>query len=358
MDFQISRCSNKTKSITQFLKNETDCVWIVNKQLSAGAQGQIFKVCCGSNDLECRYVMKTAQNNGENEIKMHTLFYKLGLAPKIVEAFICNEEIGKSRTGLPLFNYETVIVMEKKDFNAKDYIFHLQKTGSSQKFIIEMIEEVMYQTILAISKANSNRLWHNDKIIENIMLDINPDGTFKDLVFIDFSFSSVTETPEDAKLEESYSEILMTFRLLLKNYLTKIDEMDKLEEIWKSIKDNVYERLGVKDIVDVKLGKAVLKKEDYNFSDLDITNKMVGEVEDVEEMETPSGMLSFDDDDEEEFRPSSGQISFDDDDGYSSPVGTPPSSPKKRLFSTPPPAPKRSKHRYGPKKFKIEEIFY
>jgi hypothetical protein len=186
------------------------------------------------------------------------------------------------------------------------------------------------------------------------MVDINPDGTFRDLVFIDFSFSSVTDTPEDAKLEESYSEILMTFRLLLKNYLLKTEEMDKFDDDWNKIQNNVFRRIGVKDINDVKLEKKTLSKDDYIFSDLDITNKQVGDVEEVEEIETPSGMLSFDDD--EDFKPIGG-ISFDEDDedGFSSPVGTPPSSPKKRLFSTPPPAPKRTKHRYG---FKIEEIFY
>lgn len=339
MDFPISRCSKKTTSITQFLKNRTDCVWVINKQLSSGAQGQIFKVCCGNEDLECKYVMKSAQNNGENEIKMHNLFYKLGLAPKIVEAFICNEEVGKSRSGLPIFDYETYIVMEKKDFNAKDYIFYLSKHGAPKDFVLAAIQELMYQTFQAIVKANSNRLWHNDKIIENIMLDFNPNGTFRDLVFIDFSFSKVANSPKEAKEKESYNELVMTFRLLLKNYLTLIEDLDNIDNYWEIMTKNVLHRLGVQDWDEIRLIKPELKEIDYLYKDLDISNNIVvREEDDIDIEEIDDG-----------FKP--GFLSFEDDEEmFSTPPSTPPATPKKGK------APPEVKHRFSG--YKIEEIFY
>jgi tRNA A-37 threonylcarbamoyl transferase component Bud32 len=317
--FAQSQCVDKL--VKMYINRNPDCFWIQRKKLGSGEQGEVFQVCCGRDDIECKNIVKISypskKKDVEQEVKMNILYEKLGVTTPLVEAFVCKDDQDRK---------QHFIVMEKRDLGIEEYIKYLLNSEKDENFILNVIANMMIQAILMVMFANKNRLVHNDLWTGNMMLNLGDDGfVFKDLVLIDFGKSFLADDEKQASRKEDIDDFKLTFKKILKpviqNFYTdpNLDYFQNMDKIDEETDKKFYMILDYVDKV-INSQKNTLQKvltdEDYKILE-----------EEKESFEVKKGM--FDD-----------EMKLD----YNSPVGTPIGSPvKSKLGKKIPQAPKKFK---------------
>ncbi len=192
--------------IRYLMETNHKCVWIEHptkkKELGSGEDALIFQICCSKDEsLNCEYVVKVQNNNRnrffEKEVDMHLLFSKLGIGIPIIDAFMCD-------------SHGSFLMMEKRDFTPEQYVKYLLENGKSQEFILQQIENIKKEALRIVKIGFENGLNHNDLHINNIMLNLGPDDTFKDLSLIDFG-KSKKELLKPSQIEDELQDFSLSF---------------------------------------------------------------------------------------------------------------------------------------------------
>jgi serine/threonine protein kinase len=190
------------KKLNQLLNINSDCDWsLLNyKEVGRGVKGYTLKACCNG---ECKYVVKVLPNQKlhliEREIKMQNNFSELDIAPKILDAFTCDDNV--------------YIVMEALDQTVKDFLLNLQKQKINDKQLTSIIEFLQNQTIELVKRSHHYGLAHLDLHLDNVMIKFDDQGNFNRLYLIDFGKSTQYKTQQEADIEESYDDIKLSFNM-------------------------------------------------------------------------------------------------------------------------------------------------
>ncbi len=189
------------KKLNQILDINSDCDWtfLNYSKVGKGLKGYTLRCCCNG---ECKYVVKVLPNQKlhliEREIKMQNNFSELDIAPKILDAFSCDDNV--------------YIVMESLDQTVKDFLLKLQQTTSDSQ-LISVIEFLQNQTIELVKRAHHYGLAHLDLHLDNVMIKFDDQGNFNRLYLIDFGKSLQYKTQQEADIEESYDDIKLSFNM-------------------------------------------------------------------------------------------------------------------------------------------------
>lgn len=182
------------------------CEWGLGSKLDEGEDGYIVHACCGN---ECKYIVKVIENKHQRsnflqkvskEIAMQSEFASLGLAPKILDAWMCNSEAS--------------IVMEKKDTNLVRLVQALVSQNKSQQEILRTIDALQDATLALVKKAHQNNLVHKDLHLKNVMVDVDEDLDWFNLKLVDFGKSTKVRSESEANSEEPIAEIKLSFDML------------------------------------------------------------------------------------------------------------------------------------------------
>ena len=150
--------------------------YFIDKKLGEGAFGQVFKVCSTNMKNSCEFVLKKQLVNDlshiQSEDKMHSIFSKFKLSPKLYDTLIMKE--GKKQYAYSL--------MERVDGVVENLI-----TSHTSKKQLDAIAESIFQLIQKLCLHN---LIHGDLHSGNIGYIVNTNKRQLDLKLIDFGWSS------------------------------------------------------------------------------------------------------------------------------------------------------------------------
>jgi tRNA A-37 threonylcarbamoyl transferase component Bud32 len=226
-------------------------VWIKQPVLEGkGADASVYQVCRETNtgETSCYYVVKQIKKKDrtslesfkkqfENEVKMHTTLQSSGIAPKVYDAFICGEE--------------GYIVLDKKDYNIRNYAFKLLEELKSSKQVKSILEEIHTSLIRLLNVLHSYLYIHDDPHLENFMINVRG-GDLTHWInpqIIDFGKARKVNSIEEANRLEGPSEIKMSFEKLYSD----------LEEKEKSNQSNDPENIARQKIMSKAVPEAPRK---------------------------------------------------------------------------------------------------
>jgi len=182
------------------------CDWRLGSKIDEGEDGYIVHACCGN---DCKFIVKVIENKHQRsnfiqkvakEIAIQSEFASLGLAPKVLDAWMCNSEAS--------------IVMEKKDTNLVRYVQALVSQNRPLQDILRTIDALQDATLLLVKKAHQNNLAHKDLHLKNVMVDVDDDLDWFNIKLVDFGKSAKVRSESEANSEESIAEIKLSFDML------------------------------------------------------------------------------------------------------------------------------------------------
>lgn len=183
------------------------CNWEIKYQLGKGEDATVYAACCNN---ECKYVVKVISNTKQRsnflskvakEIAMHEKFENIGLAPKLLDAWMNNNEAS--------------LVIEKKDKSIKEYITECVESGSFKvSELLKTIDSIEKRVLKLLNVAHKKNLVHNDLHLDNIMLDVDQDMDWSNIKFIDFGKSYIVNSEDEANSIEKEKEIILSFNML------------------------------------------------------------------------------------------------------------------------------------------------
>jgi len=199
--------------LEQLMKPLRVCTWKLASKLDEGEDGYVVQACC---EGECKYIVKVIDNKMHRsnflqkvskEISIQSSFAELGLAPLILDAWMCNNEAS--------------IVMEKKDMNLVRYVQTLlnSRTYSSPK-VLQIIDDLEHNMIDLVKAAHKHRLVHGDLHLKNVMVDVSSDFDLEEwsnMKLVDFGKSYRVDSETLANSEEPITEIKLSFNMLRKS---------------------------------------------------------------------------------------------------------------------------------------------
>lgn len=174
------------------------------------------------------------------EAKFMAKLAKIGVAaPTLILLDAPNGVIWMQHVGVELPN-GTVSLL-------KNYLWHLEKTGSKRDCLSTEVEQVLKTTGLAIARLHMNDMIHGDLTTLNLVLQDN------DVYLIDFGLSSYSNLPEDKAVDlyvmeravlsthsdyaEEYNAWLLQGYEELHESMAKTGGRKKLKETIKKLED-------------------------------------------------------------------------------------------------------------------------
>ena len=347
MTLNLNQLKESCKSLSYSLENAMNqtegCVWIKQPQLlGEGKKGSVYLVCkeCENGERSCQFAVKYQKRNSSEEefissirkeINIHRLISNLGLAPLITDAFICGDE--------------SYIITSKKDYNLESYMFKLLDIFNDIPIVLSILDNIKQSVLRMVRLLHDNKIVHGDLHMENIMIDVNPNhiNEWKNPELIDFGFSKIVSSVEEANKIESISDIEMSFSLLISKLQDKYNQkLLNIPVYKKQAPDaprktklrptqeytNTNRRIFSEDETPLKSSNKSLFDEDEDFitpaPSQNMFNKRLYEDSDDEELNTPVKKSAYKEkglfDDEEEK-----QIDDEEEDSFLS-------KPKKGLF--------------------------
>lgn len=179
---------------------------------SESSFGAAYKTCC---DKDCSYILKVialrstatayplTEDDIQNEVTMQKTFHEAGLAPKIVEAFSCEDT--------------AYIVMAQMQTDMYQLVKSLARLPRS--FAISAAGMLWAKAASMVDKAHSLGLVHGDPHLQNIM--INPDtnlllGAMQDLsIRKSYTEEEALEIAREIKLDTNLSPLYTFYKFLL-----------------------------------------------------------------------------------------------------------------------------------------------
>jgi serine/threonine protein kinase len=160
----INKCSRQSLGVCELSKVFPEPIG------TESFNGTIYHVCCKE---DCSYVLKVISHGEDlteyhiqHEVSMQKKFHEFGLAPKIVEAFSCDNK--------------SYIIMEKMD---KDLLSVMQMLTSAAENAAENIPVVFLdlaarmliaKAVQLVDKAHISGYVHGDSHLPNFMLNLSP----------------------------------------------------------------------------------------------------------------------------------------------------------------------------------------
>jgi serine/threonine protein kinase len=196
--------------------NRSKCTWApLGERLGTGKKASTYKVCCGSDCLT--FAVKIQENRLnrsdfydtiKKEVVLQDKFAKLGIAPEVYDAFMCN-------------NKESYIVMDRLDMDIDSYSKYLvQNTNFSFEQIDAILDTICDTAISLMRIAHSNKLVHTDLNPGNIMVKLSNDPVRTPIAtkIVDFGNGPKEVFDEkEADREEDLHGITMTFDMIKRN---------------------------------------------------------------------------------------------------------------------------------------------
>ncbi len=185
-----SQCEHSKMS--ELLKTHKKCNWIPlsGARVYQGAQGRVFQVCCQD---DCEFMVKIQvpgakksswMDQVKREIKIQNIVSEYGLAPKIVEGWLCD--------------HESTIIIEKAQFNLLQYVKYLIVLGLSDEQISKRLDEVYTEMIEKVNMLHELGIAHGDLHLKNVVVDtIGNSPQWTNLRFIDFGKSKEYRTEDN-----------------------------------------------------------------------------------------------------------------------------------------------------------------
>ena len=183
----IKKCQRKEYGITNIcILTDVD-----PKPLGSDSSfGTVYIATCGN---ESKYILKVIPLRSEStaypltekdiqtEVTMQKAFYEKGLAPKIMDAFSCDNI--------------AYIIMEKMSVDMYTLIEKIFLSQAPEEFKVGCFSFIYSKAISLIDQAHIKGLIHGDPHLQNIML--NPPSVFE--TFLDlFSLNKTIDSDEDA----------------------------------------------------------------------------------------------------------------------------------------------------------------
>ena len=194
-------CKGKLQQVITPLE---DCDWKLSYEIGRGEDATVYLACC---DDVCNYVVKVIGARSSNffskvsrEISIHEKFSNLGVAPRLIDAYICQKEAS--------------LVMEKKDMSVKQYVTLLLQHEVDSEIILTILDEIEAEAIRLLRITHNAKLVHDDLHTNNIMIDVSDDLEWHNVQFIDFGKSMEVESKQKADKLEPESEITKSLDML------------------------------------------------------------------------------------------------------------------------------------------------
>jgi serine/threonine protein kinase len=194
-------CKGKLQQVITPLE---DCDWKLSYEIGRGEDATVYLACC---DDVCNYVVKVIGARSSNffskvsrEISIHEKFSNLGVAPRLIDAYICQKEAS--------------LVMEKKDMSVKQYVTLLLQHEVDSEIILTILDEIEAEAIRLLRVTHNAKLVHDDLHTNNIMIDVSDDLEWHNVQFIDFGKSMEVESKQKADKLEPESEITKSLDML------------------------------------------------------------------------------------------------------------------------------------------------
>ena len=177
--------------------NKQPCKWTLLDKFTDGSCSDIYNVISDTNTSGDKYILKylldddnigISDNIDEwisyitREVTNHDTCFDLGIAPEIVEAWLC-------KTG-------GVIIMKKLDITLTDMLkLKEYKTFESHQYIV-------HEILKLIHTMQQNNIWHDDTHGNNFMIQTKPGNRLETCKFyvIDFG-ASKCQKPTDSYYE-------------------------------------------------------------------------------------------------------------------------------------------------------------
>lgn len=224
-----NNCSSRLTYRLQDAMEETPgCVWVKTHLIGTGQEASVYKVCkrCelpnGTSEDTCQFAVKLykypVQSKFQKEVDNQVLAYRLGVAPRMYDAFICGEE------GFMIMDLKqyTVIQYCKKVFNEK------YNSIASQEFktFVSQLENYIFNHLIMVLLRNN--LVHDDTHLDNIMLDTvgdTPDALviYQNPVLIDLSkmreiqYSTLSEKQQQKIASDLHTDLRLSFDNIREN---------------------------------------------------------------------------------------------------------------------------------------------
>jgi serine/threonine protein kinase len=194
-------CKEKVSQLTVPLE---DCDWKLSYEIGKGEDATVYLACC---EDVCNYVIKVINARSSNfftkvanEIAIHEKFANLGLAPRLIDAYICKKEAS--------------LVMERKDMSVEQYVKLLLSHNVEANMILSLLDEIEEASLELLRTAHRAKLVHNDTHCNNIMIDVTDDLEWHNPQFIDFGKSYQVSSKQEADKLEKETEITLSLGML------------------------------------------------------------------------------------------------------------------------------------------------
>ena len=181
-----------TYRLEDAMEETPGCVWVKSELIGEGVEASVYKVCkrCeldnGETEDICQFAVKLYENPKhsafQKEVNNQVTAYRLGIAPRVYDAFICGKE------GFIIMDIKQYTVLDycKKVFND---VYNGKISREFQDFVTELEDHIFSNLIMVLL---NNNLSHEDTHLKNIMLDVlgttpHTLTSYRDPVLIDLS---------------------------------------------------------------------------------------------------------------------------------------------------------------------------
>jgi serine/threonine protein kinase len=204
----IVACSREMQpyKITGLQKNS--CTWQKQRRLGQGNAGTVYKACCQPEN--CGFIVKVVENlpfdSIQNEVTMQQEFAKNNLAPKIREAFMCED---KSYIISDMKVSTLSSLLSELAGQYKDGKWDFERQPKKKRWMVGLLQ----QAVNLLDMAHDARLMHDDAHLDNFMTsakEVHDEASYrkavKSLKFIDFGYSKHLSSDPEVANQEKYDD--------------------------------------------------------------------------------------------------------------------------------------------------------
>lgn len=201
------RSSCPESSLKNIKQQHPECRWYLRSKVGQGAVATVYQACCNN---DCKFVAKVLNSPNverlrekvNHEVEMHERFEKLGLAPKVHDAWLCN--------------HEAIIIMDKLHMSIPEYVKYMVARVDNVEPIVRDLQRRVNEALL---KAHQAGLVHGDTHLGNFMVKLDEAGNvIEDVQLIDFAHAKdVGVRLAMSSDTENADEIRMSFDKLLRD---------------------------------------------------------------------------------------------------------------------------------------------
>lgn len=206
----ITQCSRLEPYKITHLVDTKSCKWTQSEWKGQGNQGTVYMACCNE---DCKFVVKSVNHSPsttfdsvQKEVAMQQEFAAQGLAPRILEAFMCDDKSyiiseAKSRT------LDSTCDRLAGDWTNDGWDF--ERDPNKKRWLVGLLQ----QAIFLLERAHDAGLMHDDAHLQNFMTDakdVTDEKSYQQAIstlqFIDFGYSKRLSEDPEIREQEKYDD--------------------------------------------------------------------------------------------------------------------------------------------------------